>query len=43
MVKKYNLEKLKELYSRLLQIDIKTKTGQGGQSLLVDLFVGKLE
>ena len=40
-VKKYNLEKLRGIYGQLLQIDIKTKTGQGDQSLLLDLFVGE--
>jgi len=42
LVKKYNLAKLREVYNQLLQIDIKTKTGQGDQSMLLDLFVGKV-
>ncbi len=41
-VKKYSLDKLKNIYNQLLEIDIKTKTGQADQSLLIDLFVGKL-
>jgi DNA polymerase-3 subunit delta len=41
VVKKYPLSKLKEIYDQLLEIDIKTKTGQGDQSMLLDLFVGK--
>ena len=41
-VKKYPLDKLKDIYRQLLEIDIKTKTGLADQSLLIDLFVGKL-
>jgi len=41
-IKKYSLDKLKDIYNQLLEIDIKTKTGQADQSLLIDLFVGKL-
>lgn len=41
-IKKYSLDKLKDVYKQLLEIDIKTKTGQADQSLLIDLFVGKL-
>ncbi|OGH72018.1 MAG: hypothetical protein A2921_01775 [Candidatus Magasanikbacteria bacterium RIFCSPLOWO2_01_FULL_43_20b] len=39
-VKKYSLAKLKTVYQRLLDLDVKTKTGQGDQSLLLDVFVG---
>jgi len=39
IIKKYSLAKLKEIYNQLLEIDIKTKTGQGDQSMLLDLFV----
>ncbi|MFA5061615.1 MAG: DNA polymerase III subunit delta [Patescibacteria group bacterium] len=42
LMKRYSLAKLKEVYKQLLDIDIKTKTGQGDQSLLIDLFVGKI-
>ena len=42
MVKQYPLARLKDIYRDLLAVDIKTKTGQGDQSLLIDLFVGKL-
>ncbi len=41
VIKKYPLATLKEIYNQLLEIDIKTKTGQGDQSMLLDLFVGK--
>lgn len=41
LVKRYSLEKLTKIYSELLQIDIKTKTGQADQSLMIDLFVTK--
>lgn len=42
MIKRYSLDKLKQLYEQLLEIDIKTKTGFADQSWLIDLFVGKL-
>jgi len=42
LVKRFSLNKLKQLHKYLLDIDHKTKTGQGDQSLLVDLFVGKV-
>ncbi len=42
LVRRYPLSKLKDIYEQLLQIDIKTKTGQGSQSELLDLFVGRL-
>lgn len=42
IVRRYPLAKLKDIYEQLLQIDIKTKTGQGSQSELLDLFVGKI-
>lgn len=41
LMKKYSLGKLKYIYQQLLEIDIKTKTGLGDQSLLIDLFIGK--
>ncbi len=41
-VKKYNQNKLKNIYHKLLEIDIKTKTGQGDQSMLLDILVGKI-
>lgn len=41
MMKKFPFNKLKESYNDLMNIDIKTKTGQGDLSLLLDLFVGK--
>ena len=39
LVKRYSQDKLKMLHNQLLQIDYKTKTGRGDQSLLIDLFV----
>ena len=41
-VKKYNLDSLKKIYSKLLDLDIKFKTSSGDPSLLVDVFVGSL-
>jgi len=41
-VKKYTLDDLKNIYQELLNLDINTKTGQGDQSLLLDVFVGKV-
>ncbi len=42
LIKRYSLDKLKDIYKQLLEIDIKTKTGLADQSWLIDLFVGKL-
>ncbi len=39
---KYSFEDLKSIYRELLEIDSKTKTGQGDQSVMLDFFVGKL-
>ncbi|MFA7654107.1 MAG: hypothetical protein WCX97_03655 [Candidatus Magasanikbacteria bacterium] len=41
-MKKYSMEKLQSVYKNLLAIDIKTKTGLADQSLLLDLFVGRV-
>ncbi len=41
-VKRYPMEKLKSIYQSLLDFDVKTKTGQGGPELLLDVLVGKL-
>lgn len=41
-IKKYNQDRLKNIYNKLLEIDIKTKTGQGDQSMLLDILVGKM-
>jgi DNA polymerase III subunit delta len=41
MVKRYSLEELANIHADLLLIDKKTKTGQGDQSLMLDMFVGK--
>ncbi len=42
MIKRYTMAELKNIYQQLLDIDIKTKTGQGDQSIMLDLFVGKM-
>ena len=42
MVKKYPSATLQRVYKALLDIDIKTKTGQGDQALLLDVFAGKV-
>lgn len=39
-VKRYSLPQLKNIYTKLLEIDFKTKTGLAPQALLLDLFVG---
>ena len=39
-VKSYTLNQIKDIYLKLLEMDTKTKTGQGGQSFLLDVFVG---
>lgn len=41
-VKRYTLTELKNIYQKLLEIDTKTKTGQGQPDLLLDLFVSSL-
>ena len=38
----YNMEKLKNIYKQLLEMDIQTKTGYGDGKLLLDLLVGKI-
>lgn len=42
LAKRYSLSKLQTVYERLLDLDFKTKTGRGDQSLLLDLFVAKM-
>ena len=41
-VKRYTRAELESVYAELLDIDIKTKTGLGDQSLLLDVFLGRL-
>jgi DNA polymerase-3 subunit delta len=41
-IKKYSFSVLASIYNRLLEIDIKTKTGLADQSWLIDVFVGSL-
>jgi DNA polymerase III delta subunit len=40
-IKRTSLENLKKIYQELLDIDIKTKTGQANQEILIDLFIAK--
>lgn len=42
LVKRYTLAELKNIYKALLDLDINAKTGLEGQSLLLDLFIGKI-
>lgn len=42
LAQKYSMQKLENIYERLLDIDKKTKTGQHDQELLLDVFVGGL-
>ncbi len=42
LVKQYSLARLEAIYGELLQTDRKIKTGRGGQSLLLDLFVSRI-
>lgn len=39
LVKKYSMSQLKLAYNGLLEMDVKTKTGQADQQLLIDMFV----
>ncbi len=42
LVRRLNLPRLKEIYEMLLDIDKKTKTGRGDQSVLLDVLVAKI-
>lgn len=42
IIKKNSAERLKQIYDQLLDIDIKTKTGRADQSLMLDVFVGRI-
>ncbi len=42
MVKRYTMDELKRIHTELLSIDTKTKTGQGDQSMMLDVFVGRV-
>ena len=42
MVKRYTMDELQKMYCSLLDIDIKTKTSQGDQSMMLDVFVGRV-
>lgn len=42
LLRRYTAADLRRMYEALLQIDINTKTGRGDQSLLLDIFVGRL-
>ena len=41
-IKRYPMGELKTIYQSLLDFDVKTKTGQGGPELMLDVLVGKL-
>lgn len=41
-IKRYSMDKLKSIYSSLLDFDVKIKTGQGDPLILLDLFVGRI-
>jgi len=41
-IKRHTIKDLSTRYEELLAIDIKTKTGQGDQSVLLDVFVGRV-
>lgn len=41
-VKSYTLTHIKDIYLKLLEMDVKTKTGQAGQSFLLDVLVGTI-
>ena len=42
LVKRYTMDELARIYHELLTIDINTKTGRGDQSVLLDVFVGRV-
>jgi DNA polymerase-3 subunit delta len=42
VAKQYSLAQLEKIYHTLLHIDTKTKTGQAGQGLLLDMFVASV-
>lgn len=42
LVKRYTMDELERIYKDLLELDINTKTGRGSQSVLLDVFVGKV-
>lgn len=42
LVRRYNMEELKNVYKQLLDLDIQIKTGQGKQEMLLDVFVGRV-
>jgi DNA polymerase-3 subunit delta len=42
LARQYSLARLEAIYGQLLETDLKTKTGKGSQSLLLDLFAAKV-
>jgi DNA polymerase-3 subunit delta len=42
LVRRYTMERLSSIYRELLEIDRETKTGAGDQSVLLDVFVGRV-
>ncbi|PIT88568.1 MAG: DNA polymerase III subunit delta [Candidatus Magasanikbacteria bacterium CG10_big_fil_rev_8_21_14_0_10_36_32] len=43
LVKRYSMIQLKNYYTELFEVDIKTKTGLAAQDILIDCFVGKIK
>lgn len=42
VARKYTMAQLERIYQNLMEIDIKTKTGQANQGLMIDLLVAKI-
>ena len=42
LAKRYSMKELQKIYSDLLDLDAKIKTGRGDQSVLLDVFVARL-
>ena len=42
LIRHYNMEKLKEVYAGLLELDIQIKTSQGDEETLLDIFAAKV-
>ena len=42
MVKRYTMDELQRIYGALLELDVKTKTGQGRPEVLLDVLVGRV-
>lgn len=42
IVKRYTMDELRRIYGALLELDVKTKTGQGRPEVLLDVLVGRV-